>query len=152
LKRDTITLSYRKASIVLSLCFIVGAIYLYSITFRWKPGTHATLPRLSLTMIILLNVLAIVQEMRRRGDTKNMTFSKRSLGRLLMAILITAIYIASIKVLGFYLSSLLFLTGMMFFVGAKGLMLTVGIPLVFTISLYVVFGLFLRVNVPTGMF
>jgi hypothetical protein len=100
----------------------------------------------------LLNVLAIVQEMRRRGDTKNMTFSKRSLGRLLMAILITAIYIASIKVLGFYLSSLLFLTGMMFFVGAKGLMLTVGIPLVFTISLYVVFGLFLRVNVPTGMF
>ena len=152
MKQDRITFSYHKASIGLSLCFIIGAMYLYSITLRWKPGTHSTLPRLALTVIILLNIIMIVQQLRRHDETKSISFTKRSLRHLFAATVLTAIYIASIKVLGFYLSSLLFLIVMMFFVGAKGLMLTVGVPLVFTIVLYVVFGLFLRVNVPTGIF
>lgn len=143
----------KKGNIIISIFLIIISIFLYYQTFTWEKDP-ATLPRLMLGVIIFLSILLIIRSItinpKRNKIIKKM--SKQSSLRIFIVTCITFLYVTSINLLGLYLSTLIFLIIVLLYVGEKNKLVIIGVPILFSIFIYLIFGLFLHVDIPLGIF
>lgn len=71
-------------------------------------------------------------------------------GKIVAAIAAMVIYVAMLDILGFVISTLLFVAAILFVMGERRWFLLVGVPTVLDIILYVVFRIALSIPLPTG--
>lgn len=143
----------KKANIIISIFLIIISIFLYYQTFTWEKDP-ATLPRLMLGVIIFLSILLIIRSITKNPKKNNIIkkMSKQSFFRIFIVTCITFLYVTSINLLGLYLSTLIFLIIVLLYVGEKNKLVIIGVPILFSIFIYLIFGLFLHVDIPQGIF
>jgi len=143
----------RKANIIISLFLIAISIFLYYQTITWEKDP-ATLPRLMLGVIIFLSILLIIKSITKNPKMNKIVkkMSRQSFLRIFIATCITLLYVVSINLLGLYLSTLFFLIIILLYIGEKNKLVIFGVPVLFLIFLYLIFDLFLHVDIPRGIF
>lgn len=143
----------KKANIIISIFLIIISIFLYYQTITWEKDP-ATLPRLMLGVIIFLSILLIIRSITKNPKKNNIIkkMSKQSFFRIFIVTCITFLYVTSINLLGLYLSTLIFLIIVLLYVGEKNKLVIIGVPILFSIFIYLIFGLFLHVDIPQGIF
>lgn len=129
------------------------SIFLYYQTIAWNP-LAATLPRLALIIIIFLSILMIIRDIKKNynQDDNVIQMSRQSFLRIFIAISTIFLYVYSINLLGLYISTLIFLIIFLLYIGEKNKLVIFGAPILFIISIYLIFDLFLHVNIPRGIF
>lgn len=143
----------KKANIIISIFLITISIFLYYQTITWEKDP-ATLPRLMSGVIIFLSILLIIRSITKNPKRNNIIkkMSKQSFLRIFIVTCITFLYVTSINLLGLYLSTLIFLIIVLLYVGEKNKLVIIGVPILFSIFIYLIFGLFLHVDIPLGIF
>lgn len=143
----------KKGNIIISIFLIIISIFLYYQTITWEKDP-ATLPRLMLGVIIFLSILLIFRSITKNPKMNNVVkkMSKQSFLRIFIATCITLLYVTSINLLGLYLSTLFFLIIILLYIGEKNKLVIIGVPVLFLIFLYLIFDLFLHVDIPPGIF
>jgi len=143
----------KKANIIISIFLIIISIFLYYQTITWERDP-ATLPRLMLGVIIFLSILLIFRSITINPKTNNVIkkMSKQSFLRIFIATCITLLYVTSINLLGLYLSTLFFLIIILLYIGERNKLVIIVVPVLFLLFLYLIFDLFLHVDIPLGIF
>lgn len=109
------------------------------------PAEAATYPAVVFTIVILLSVVLFFTKPRTRTKSKKIVL-KQLLGMVLLAIA----YYFSIGGLGYYFATLLYVFLAMWFLKEKNLIKLISISFGFVAIVYLVFGLFLRVPLPSA--
>ena len=105
-------------------------------------------------LMAILSIFLIVNAWRRAGDpTKKAIFpGRRALVTILVVLVALAVYIALLKVLGFLVSTILLNTFLMGGVMRERWKMTLLVALTTSVVLYMIFQVFLEVNLPINMF
>ncbi|MDO7788312.1 tripartite tricarboxylate transporter TctB family protein [Desulforamulus aquiferis] len=144
----------RKVDILTGIvCFVVAAVFWFQ--GRELEAHHNLFPLLLEGFLVLsgiyLIIAGVLNKTGNKADNVNIDY-----GRALQMILATIVYIVAVNMIGFYVSSMLFLTLMSWYLNERGLTLpALGISLAFatilTGAIYAVFTMFLRVPTPSGI-
>jgi len=137
---------------IISIFLIIISFFLYyqTITLEDDP---ATLPRLMLIVIIFLSILMIIKDKIKKSNNNDVKkMSRQSFLRIFIVTCIIFLYVNSINLLGFYISTLIFLIIVLRYIGEKNKLVIFGVPILFLIFLYLTFSLFLHVDIPLGIF
>lgn len=109
------------------------------------PAEAAAYPAVVFTIVILLSVVLFFTKPRTRTKSKKIVL-KQLLGTALLAVA----YYFSIGGLGYYFATLLYVLLAMWFLKEKNLIKIISISFGFVAIVYLVFGLFLRVPLPSA--
>lgn len=144
----------KKIDFILGLGFITFAMAVYYIAPVQASGhsfrgiSPAFFPRILAVMIILLGGLLSIQGLRSRND-EQLRFDKKTMVRILIVSATAFAYLFIIPWLGYIISTMLFMTSMLTFYGAKKLqiiIISIGMPLL----LYFAFTRIMYVVLPVG--
>ena len=107
------------------------------------PTEAAAYPLAILLMAIALSVILLVTKPRVKTKPGNIVYRQ-----LYGMIAFTIVYYILIRVIGYYLATLLYVLVSMYFLKERNLIILASVPVGFVVVLYCVFGLFLRVPLP----
>lgn len=160
-----------RKELIISLVLLAGTISLYLSLSLMEDPRAATFPKVIilimgvLSMALLLQSVIAGQKKERltlqsdRVNAKKISASKISFpyGTVVGCFILIVIYFAIMEWLGFYVSAFLFFVAITFLLGRKDLSvrkggMRVGIALIFTTILFVLFNKFLVVQTPKGLF
>ncbi len=139
-----------KANRYIAIILIIISAFLFQKTFNW-PSAPAMLPRLILTIIIVLSILLFARSKIRKGVSETNIFEGVSVLRIFFTIITTILYIIFANILGFYFSTYLFLLIMFFYYGMKKIHCFI-VPFLIILVLFFIFDYWLRVPTPDGLF
>lgn len=105
----------------------------------------AAYPLVVLIMAIALSIILFFTKPRTQTKLKKIVFRQ-----LIATILLTGAYYFSIKNLGYYFSTLLYVFLAMWFLKERNLAVRISISFAFVAIIYLVFGLFLKVPLPSA--
>jgi len=137
----------KQADILSSIILIVFAIWAY-IEANSFTEEAATLPHIILSLIV---VIALVQLLKAIVKPSDKTFSIEG-KRILKLFFMFAAYVLLMKILGFYISTILYLVISMFVFGVKKKAAYVITPVVFLLMVYFVFETYLHFKPPVPFF
>lgn len=147
----------KKLNIVFSIILMAvsGFFFFYADTFKTLPGQTeigpGAFPKAVCVALLICGVLLIVQECKKGNTEKADLFN----GKLLIGIVAAAAYFFLLKPLGFVLDSIWVVFVMMLLLLneplKKALPLLVSVSVLTPLVLYAVFGMFLKVPLPTGV-
>ncbi|MDC7244419.1 MAG: tripartite tricarboxylate transporter TctB family protein [Sphaerochaetaceae bacterium] len=144
-----------KISRILSVSAIILGLYVIVAASQFPEGADGVpgpgfFPVILGIMIILLSVLQLFNTRKDKDDdTKFMNEGTR---RVLISCAIIIGYLVGMEVLGFIVSTPIFLFSIMWYFSVRKVSTLISIPLVSTGILYFVFLKFLSVSLPTGLF
>ncbi|MGD1833077.1 MAG: tripartite tricarboxylate transporter TctB family protein [Sphaerochaetaceae bacterium] len=144
-----------KISRILSVSAIILGLYVIVAASQFPEGADGVpgpgfFPVILGIMIILLSVLQLFNTRKDKDDdTKFMNEGTR---RVLISCAIIIGYLVGMEVLGFIISTPIFLFSIMWYFSVRKISTLISIPLVSTGILYFVFLKFLSVSLPTGLF
>ena len=146
----------KKISIVISLFFIAVSIGVFCVAWTYPEEFSGAVgpgffPMIIAGIVFFLSVLLLVNIRKQKADESGAFFTKAN-AMVLLSLVITALYVAAIGVLGFLLSTVLYLIGLMKFFRVKSRILPLLVSGLTTGILYCVFTLFLSVQLPRGIF
>ncbi len=106
----------------------------------------------SFSLIILATILGIKSCMKKSSGIGDASDNKESMPKVFLVILLIFAYIFSIQYLGFYSATALFLLVFMGILKAAKLTTAISIALLMPLSIYIFFGILMKIPVPSGMF
>lgn len=107
------------------------------------PTEAATYPLTILLMTIILSVVLLITKPRVKTKPENIVYRQ-----LYGMIIFTIAYYITIRIIGYYFATLLYVLVSMYFLKERNLIVLATVPVGFVVVLYCVFGLFLRVPLP----
>jgi len=144
----------QKVNRIIAIFLIIIVIFLYVSSLS---GTNEAmlLPRLLLISIMVLSILLLIsggEKVKQKNSQNKKTPEKILLPQLILTIVVTIIYILFLKILGFYLSTFVYLLFIFISTGFKQKWLAVSVTLGFIGFLYLIFSFWLKVPFPQGIF
>jgi len=118
-----------KLSSIIFIVFIAVEAYFYYLTYSMNPDI-VLFPRIVFSLIIILNVLLFIFE----GKNNKNELRKIKYSRVFFAAIITFLCITLIPIVGFYISSMIFLFIMLLYGGIRKIS-----SFVISISLFILF-------------
>jgi len=144
----------QKANRTIAVFLIIIVIFLY-ISSLSNTNEAMLLPRLLLILIMVLSILLLIsggEKAKQKNIQNEKTPEKILLPRLILTIVVTIVYILFLKILGFYLSTFVYLLFIFISTGFKQKWLAVSIALGFMSFLYLIFSFWLKVPFPQSIF
>lgn len=128
---------------------IIGAIF-FSQTFELPENSRAY-PRILIGIMVLLAVLLLIKTFFKTSTSKTWKelFGHIQWPRFGFAFLASFAYLFLINIMGFFTATVVYLLGSIFFLKGSRLTMFIAIP-VFTLALFLIFRVFLKVPLPTG--
>ena len=123
--------------IILSVISILGIIYAKDFS-----GGAKLAPLITLTGLLIFNLCLIISSLIKKEDSKNHYTNWKS---WLKIVILTLLYISSMKLIGFYISSTLFIFLTMYIFGIRKIKILIFLPVFFVISIYFIFTLGLKI-------
>ena len=142
----------RKSKIVFSAMILIvfSVIFIQSLSL---PKISRQVPESISIIAIVLLILQIVEDLRRQAGPKEEEHEHQKTewwkNKSFRTGLITVLYVAAINFLGYMVSTLLFMATLMSMLGLRGKLLYILSPAV-TITCWVLFAFFFKVNIPHG--
>jgi len=147
-----------KADIVAATCLLLVSFLVFWISKDFpssKTGIGvSTFPKLLAGLLIIFSIVIIIQAIKNSSFSKKEPIFKefKKGHKLIIAvIIILIIYIHTLEVLGFILSSFLLLITLMFIFGERRKIILLLVPLLFSVILYLVFSKMAMVFLPEGI-
>lgn len=147
-----------KADIVAAICLLLVSFLVFWISKDFpssKTGIGvSTFPKLLAGLLIIFSIVIIIQAIKNSSFSKKEPIFKefKKGHKLIIAvIIILIIYIQTLEVLGFILSSFLLLITLMFIFGERRKIILLLVPLLFSVILYLVFSKMAMVFLPEGI-
>jgi hypothetical protein len=163
-----------KKDLIVALILLAGSIALYASLSLMEDPAAASFPRVVIVIMGCLGVALAVQAVMAKqrheravlqsnhvtesgNESKNSGTAKQfSLGTLVVCFALIAVYFVVMEKLGFYVSAFLFFIVTTFILGRKDLTLQkgavqIGIALIFTAVLFLLFNKLLVVQTPKGI-
>jgi len=147
-----------KADIVAAICLLLVSFLVFWISKDFpssKTGIGvSTFPKLLAGVLIIFSIIIIIQAIKNSSFSKKEPIFKefKKGHKLIIAvIIILIIYIQTLEVLGFILSSFLLLITLMFIFGERRKIILLLVPLLFSVILYLVFSKMAMVFLPEGI-
>lgn len=155
----------RKLSMATSVVFIVVAIFFFIVSLSFPPGSNGAVgpgyfPRIMCVLVVFLSCLNLINDLRAhkkmvaQGEKEEeLTVFKKENLRVWISIGITLVYVIAVKVIGFVVSSIVFLfvLNTYFRVHEKSKVAFVIIPFAVVAVLYFIFHNLLHVVLPAGL-
>lgn len=155
----------RKLSMATSIVFIVVAIFFFLVSLSFPPGSNGAVgpgyfPRIMCVLVVFLSCLNLINDLRAhkkmvaQGEKEEeLTVFKKENLRVWISIGITLVYVIAVKVIGFVVSSIVFLfvLNTYFRVHEKSKVAFVIIPFAVVAVLYFIFHNLLHVVLPAGL-
>ncbi len=145
-----------KKDVVVSLvCLFVSIFLLYSL--NWIDDERAqAFPRVVILIIGVLSLLLLVQSLALKQIKQSTAENPFPWARFLIMFGLIVIYFFIMERIGFYFSAFLFFIAVTYLFGgavkgAAKIASRIGLPVVFTSVLYLLFNLLLKVQTPTGL-
>lgn len=152
----------RKANLIVASVFCLLGAFIIAQTYRFQQTLitdnflGATFfPRFVAYTMIGLAILLFVQTLRHLPQKGEKTLSQLFDSRIrvpMTALAIIAIYVASLKTLGFIISTILLNMAMFWLFRARNVVYLTVVPVAITLTVYLVFYKFLVVPLPEGLF
>ena len=144
----------QKVNRIVAIFLIIIVIFLYVSSLS---GTNEAmlLPRLLLILIMVLSILLLIsggEKVKQKNSQNKKTPEKILLPRLILTIVVTIIHILFLKILGFYLSTFVYLLFIFISTGFKQKWSAVSVTLGFIGLLYLIFSFWLKVPFPQNIF
>ena len=147
-----------KADIVAAIFLLLVSFFVFWISKDFpssKTGIGvSTFPKLLAGVLIIFSIIIIIQAIKNSSfSKKEPIFKEFKMGHKLIiaVIIILIIYIQTLEVLGFILSSFLLLITLMFIFGERRKIILLLVPLLFSVVLYLVFSKMAMVFLPEGI-
>jgi len=147
-----------KADIVAAICLLLVSFLVFWISKDFPPSKTgigvSTFPKLLAGLLIVFSIVIFIQAIKNSSFSKKETIFKefKAGHKLIIAvIIILIIYIQTLEVLGFILSSFLLLITLMFIFGERRKIILLVVPLLFSVVLYLVFSKMAMVFLPEGI-
>lgn len=147
-----------KADIVAATCLLLVSFLVFWISKDFpssKTGIGvSTFPKLLAGVLIIFSIIIIIQAIKNSSFSKKEPIFKefKKGHKLIIAvIIILIIYIQTLEVLGFILSSFLLLITLMFIFGERRKIILLVVPLLLSVVLYLVFSKMAMVFLPAGI-
>lgn len=135
-----------------SVFLLISFVALYYITLGF-PEKAAIYPRALLNVgIVTVVALFISTFFSKKGEVKKVFINKDELRKLLISVVLMLIYIVLIPVIGYAVSTFLFMSLQIWVLKPKKRVSYIIVALVSTVILYVGFGVILSVWLPKGLF
>ena len=137
-----------------SLCVFSASIFTYAQRYK---GTGVNqygpnfFPQVLAIMMFVASVLLIVNALRGESQKLSETIDKAGFIRATVTVGISIVYLVLMQVLGFLISTVLFLFGLMTFIGHKGLVIRIISSGAVTVCIYSIFYFFLKIPIPNGI-
>lgn len=148
---------HSKLEIFLSiiLCLISIGIFLMSANFPDASGNLKpnTFPRIMSSLLFILSLFLIYKNIFKKKDKNKVIFdiNKKEYKYILFLIILILIYIYLIKILGFILTSIIFMSILIYLFGEKRKTIIFIFPTIFILALYLVFSKLAMVPLPQGL-
>lgn len=145
-----------KKDVIVSLVCLAGAIFLFY-SLNWIDDERAqAFPRVVISIIGVLSLLLLVQTLALKSVKQAAAGDPFPWARFMIMFGLIVVYFAIMERIGFYLSAFLFFIAVTTLFGGAAKRATkavsrVGLPLVFTGILYLLFSVLLKVQTPRGM-
>ena len=140
-----------KTKDILSTIFLYIVSIIFFIIAQNMKGDAGLFPKLLSGLIFILNSIQLFFII-----VKNTLSSKSkedlSIKKLIIIMLLCSLYVLLLKYLGFIISSILFLISSVFLLEVENKKLGIFIGICTVIVIYICFGIFLRVQIPVGIF
>ena len=139
-------------SILATLCFMIMAGVFFTLAGDIRPGTGGDVgagffPRAISIMIFVCGIVIIIGEIKKNSTEPLMnTYIRKS---LLMSLLSLA-YIYFMGMVGFVLLTPIYIAVLLFLIGQKKIVLNIAYSVGITAMIYLVFGMFFNVRLPTS--
>lgn len=144
----------KKVSIFVSLFFMALSVGVFFVA-RTFPGTTAGamgpgfFPMIIAVIVFFLSALLLFD--LRKQEATPLGLTSKTIATVFLSLVITAAYVAMIRILGFPLATFLYLIGIMKFFGAKGFVIPLVISTCVTGLIHGVFTVLLFVQMPRGI-
>lgn len=113
-------------------------------------------PKFSLILLLILSTMLLVTNLKKKNNENitenNSEFKNQSIGRVILGLTIIMSYVFLFQYLGFILGTLFVMICFMWFFRVRNLLLLIFIPLLTTALVYIFFEIFLKVQLPDGIF
>ena len=144
----------KKVSLGITIFFIVVSIAAFSIAWTYPGASNGAMgpgffPMIMAGIIFFICILLLINILKQK-DSGGAFFTKTNV-TIFLSVVIIAVYIVSIGILGFLLSTFLYLFGFMKFLKSKKWILPLLVAGCTTGVLYGVFTKFLLVQLPRGI-
>lgn len=139
----------------IALCILSVAIFLYAEQYagkgvnRYGPNFF---PQALSVMLFLTSVALIIQAFRGHALKGLETINGPGLIRAAVTLVISVAYLLIMKVLGFYISTALFLYVVMMYLGQKNQWVRILTSILVASAVYGIFHFFLKIPLPEGIF
>lgn len=139
-----------KADTVIAI-FLLAAGVVFWFAIAEAPRQAKYYPRFLLGLAAVPTILLLARSLCLKDEAKNRDLSLRVHRRVLVCIGATALYIFLIKILGYYVTTSLFIAGIMAFLGARKAVTIAGTSLAMTLFIYLMFSRLLLISLPRGL-
>lgn len=142
-----------KQDMIAGLIVLAIALFAFAFTFE-MPGSAPLFPRIASSILFLLGLVLVVTSytgIRRGRPTDRKPVLASVFYNPALTLLIVIAYIIGMRLLGFYVSSLLMIAGMMYFLGARSVKSIILVTVIVTAVVYLIFTVQLRVPLPRGL-
>ena len=137
------------------LCILSIVIYLYAGQYEGR-GVNSYgpnfFPQALASMMFLASVALIIQALRGKALKDLEAMNKQGFIRATVTLVIAIGYVFLMKVIGFYLSTILFLFVVMMYLGQKKLWIRIAVSVLVATAVYSLFQYFLKIPLPEGIF
>ncbi len=138
--------------IIYGVCVILCVFFLFVI--KDLPATARNFPQFSLISLIVVAGLGFIKTLLslQKSDKEKAAADCGGERKFLFTLLLSVLFVFSMKYLGFYTASLLYLTSLMYLLNIRKIKVVLMANIVFLTGIYLVFSLFLNVPVEKGIF
>ncbi len=144
-----------RATILSSVLIIVTSLFFFFNTLGFKKLASQIIgpefmPRLYAFLLIGLSIILIIQSYMKNEGKDRETSGRGYFKYSIITMLFLGAYIIIIPIIGFYISTIIFVVSMLLFSRVRNKIVLAVIPVATSIFIYVFFSILLNVNMPSG--
>ncbi|KJS88422.1 MAG: hypothetical protein JM58_01280 [Peptococcaceae bacterium BICA1-8] len=138
-----------KVDVLLAIGLLIVEVFLW-VYIGDAPQSARSYPRALLDIAFILTLILLFTSFRKKvQEAKPGSLFNN---QVLLIMLITGVYIAVLNYLGFALSTLIYIFGVMWYLGIRKKIMLILVPTLTTLFVYLVFNQLLLVLLPEGIF
>lgn len=145
------TVSSKKGELMIyGVCIVASVFLLFSI--KDLPSTARNFPQFSMIALIVVAGFGVVKTLLHGKVDGGEKLDGSGIRKFVYTLLMSVIFVMSIKYLGFYLAAFIYLTCLMYLLNIRKIKVVLLTNVVFLVCIYFVFSVFLNVPIDKGLF
>lgn len=144
-----------KTTIISGILIIITSLFFFFNTFGFKKLSSQIIgpdfmPRLYAILLIALSIILIIQSYRKNEGRDEKSSESGYFKYSIITMLLLGAYIIIIPIIGFYISTIIFVVSMLLFSQVRNKIILAVIPVSISIFIFVFFSILLNVSMPSG--